>query len=111
MAALMDLNPRLVILSVSGFGHDGPQGGLRATSVLVPSPRRALVASEPGHDVHVGGRSLSLSRTAIRALRFLITHDRATLADLTAGVDSDPGGLGEAVRDLLRLDLAGVESR
>ena len=24
---LMELNPRMVVLSISGFGHDGPQGG------------------------------------------------------------------------------------
>jgi crotonobetainyl-CoA:carnitine CoA-transferase CaiB-like acyl-CoA transferase len=25
--AIEDLNPRMVILSISGFGHDGPEGG------------------------------------------------------------------------------------
>jgi len=26
-AALAELNPRLIVLSISGFGHDGPEGG------------------------------------------------------------------------------------
>ena len=27
MDQLLALNPRLVVLSISGFGHDGPEGG------------------------------------------------------------------------------------
>jgi crotonobetainyl-CoA:carnitine CoA-transferase CaiB-like acyl-CoA transferase len=27
MARLHDLNPRLIVLSITGFGHDGPEGG------------------------------------------------------------------------------------
>ncbi len=29
---LAELNPRLVVLSISGFGHDGPEGGAPATT-------------------------------------------------------------------------------
>jgi crotonobetainyl-CoA:carnitine CoA-transferase CaiB-like acyl-CoA transferase len=29
---LHELNPRLVVLSITGFGHDGPEGGGPATT-------------------------------------------------------------------------------
>ena len=29
---LLELNPRLVVLSISGFGHDGPEGGRPGTT-------------------------------------------------------------------------------
>jgi crotonobetainyl-CoA:carnitine CoA-transferase CaiB-like acyl-CoA transferase len=47
---LHELNPRLVVLSISGFGHDGPQGGRprMATSIgprgTIRPPGRPLAA-------------------------------------------------------------------
>ena len=32
IASLQESNPRLVVLSITGFGHDGPEGGRPATT-------------------------------------------------------------------------------
>ena len=40
MDGLLALNPRLVVLSITGFGHDGPEGG-RAATTRSPRARAA----------------------------------------------------------------------
>jgi len=37
---LHELNPRLVILSITGFGHDGPEGGRAVQAAPEPKCRR-----------------------------------------------------------------------
>lgn len=52
---LRELNPRLVVLSITGFGHDGPQGG-RAGYDQIAQGEAGLMSltGEPGSPTRVG---------------------------------------------------------
>jgi len=54
-ARLQELNPRLVALSITGFGHDGPEGG-RAGYDQIAQGEAGLMAltGEPGQPTRVG---------------------------------------------------------
>jgi crotonobetainyl-CoA:carnitine CoA-transferase CaiB-like acyl-CoA transferase len=65
VARLFELNPRLVILSISGFGHDGPEGGRAGydqiaqgeagiMSVTGPDPSQPTKVGVPIGDVVAG---------------------------------------------------------
>src|SRR5690242_2549114 len=98
---LHELNPRLVILSISGFGHDGPQGG------------------RPGYDQIAQGEAGLMSVTGPDA----DTPQRVgvPIGDLLAGMygaygvvaalhERDRTGRGQVVRTSLLAALVGVHA-
>jgi crotonobetainyl-CoA:carnitine CoA-transferase CaiB-like acyl-CoA transferase len=53
---LHDLNPRLVVLSISGFGHDGPEGGRAGYDQIAQGEGglMSLTGADPDHPQRVG---------------------------------------------------------
>ena len=99
---LHELNPRLVILSITGFGHDGPEGGRPGydqiaqgeaglMSLTGPVARRAAEGRRP--DRRPAGRHVRRVRRARRAA--------------TSG--SGPGA-GQVVRTSLLAAVIGVHA-
>ncbi|SES33180.1 Crotonobetainyl-CoA:carnitine CoA-transferase CaiB [Streptomyces sp. yr375] len=98
---LHELNPRLVILSISGFGHDGPWGG------------------RPGYDQIAQGEAglMSLTGPAPESP----TRIGVPIGDLLAGMNGAYGvlsalyergrtGLGKVVRTSLLASIVGVHA-
>src|SRR3712207_5388392 len=55
MDRLHELNPRLVVLSITGFGHDGPQGGRAGYDQIAQGEAGLMsVTGEPGQPTRVG---------------------------------------------------------
>ena len=50
VARLHELNPRLVILSISGFGHDGPEGGRAGYDQIAQGEAGLMSMTGPGPD-------------------------------------------------------------
>jgi crotonobetainyl-CoA:carnitine CoA-transferase CaiB-like acyl-CoA transferase len=50
MERLHELNPRLVVLSISGFGHDGPQGGRPGYDQIVQGEAGLMSITGPDAD-------------------------------------------------------------
>jgi crotonobetainyl-CoA:carnitine CoA-transferase CaiB-like acyl-CoA transferase len=100
-ARLHELNPRLVLLSISGFGHDGPQGG------------------RPGYDQIAQGEAGLMSVTGLDA----DTPQRVgvPIGDLLAGMygaygvvsalhERNTTGVGRVVRTSLLAALVGAHA-
>jgi crotonobetainyl-CoA:carnitine CoA-transferase CaiB-like acyl-CoA transferase len=53
---LHELNPRLVVLSISGFGHDGPEGGRAGYDQIAQGEGglMSLTGADPDHPQRVG---------------------------------------------------------
>src|ERR1700704_3126328 len=52
---LAEINPRLIVLSISGFGHDGPEAGRPGYDQIVQGEAGLMsVTGEPGHPTKVG---------------------------------------------------------
>ncbi len=56
VSRLADINPRLVVLSISGFGHDGPEGGRAGYDQIAQGEGglMSLTGPDPDHPTKVG---------------------------------------------------------
>jgi crotonobetainyl-CoA:carnitine CoA-transferase CaiB-like acyl-CoA transferase len=56
VSRLADINPRLVVLSISGFGHDGPEGGRAGYDQIAQGEGglMSLTGPDPTHPTKVG---------------------------------------------------------
>lgn len=56
IARLHELNPRLVVLSITGFGHDGPEGGRPGYDQIAQGEAglMSLTGPDPGQPTRVG---------------------------------------------------------
>lgn len=98
---LAELNPRLVLLSISGFGHDGPEGGRAGYDQIAQGEAglMSLTGSGPEDPQRVGvpiGDLLSGMYGAYGVLAALLERERT--------------GRGQVVRTSLLASLVGVHA-
>ena len=98
---LHELNPALVILSISGFGHDGPEGGRAGYDQIAQGEAglMSLTGPDPEHPTRVGvpiGDLLAGMYGAYGAVAAL--HERSTT------------GVGRVVRTSLLAAIVGVHA-
>jgi crotonobetainyl-CoA:carnitine CoA-transferase CaiB-like acyl-CoA transferase len=98
---LHELNPRLVILSISGFGHDGPEGGRAGYDQIAQGEAglMSLTGPDPAHPTRVGvpiGDLLAGMYGAYGVVAAL--HERNTT------------GVGRVVRTSLLAAIVGVHA-
>ncbi len=100
-ARLLELNPRLVVLSVSGFGHDGPQGGRAGYDQIAQGEAglMSLTGAGPQDPQRVGvpiGDLLAGMYGAYGVLAALLERERT--------------GAGQVVRTSLLASIVGVHA-
>ncbi len=100
-ARLLELNPRLVVLSISGFGHDGPEGGRPGYDQIAQGEGglMSLTGSGPDDPQRVGvpiGDLLAGMYGAYGVLAALLERERT--------------GRGQVVRTSLLAAIVGVHA-
>jgi crotonobetainyl-CoA:carnitine CoA-transferase CaiB-like acyl-CoA transferase len=98
---LHELNPRLVVLSISGFGHDGPEGGRAGYDQIAQGEAglMSLTGTGPGEPMRVGvpiGDVLAGMYGAYGVVAALHERDRT--------------GAGKVVRTSLLAAIVGVHA-
>jgi len=98
---LHNLNPRLVVLSISGFGHDGPQGGRAGYDQIAQGEAglMSLTGTDAEHPLRVGvpiGDVLAGMNGAYGVLASLMARERT--------------GRGDVVRTSLLSSIVGVHA-
>ncbi len=98
---LHELNPRLVVLSISGFGHDGPQGGRAGYDQIAQGEAglMSLTGPDPDSPTKVGvpiGDVLAGMNGAYGVLTALFERERT--------------GRGKVVRTSLLASIVGVHA-
>ncbi len=98
---LLELNPRLVVLSISGFGHDGPEGGRAGYDQIAQGEAglMSLTGSGPGDPQKVGV-----------PVGDLIAGMWGSYGVLAALLERERTGRGQIVRTSLLAGLVGVHA-
>jgi formyl-CoA transferase len=101
MQRLLEINPRLVVLSISGFGHDGPEGGRAGYDQIAQGEAglMSLTGSGPDDPQRVGvpiGDLLAGMYGAYGVLAALLERERT--------------GAGQVVRTSLLAAIVGVHA-
>lgn len=98
---LFELNPRLVILSITGFGHDGPEGGRAGYDQIAQgeSGLMSLTGADPVHVQRVG-----------TPIADLLAGMYGAYGALAALRDAERTGKGSVVRTSLLAAVVGVHA-
>ncbi|MEO5874203.1 MAG: CoA transferase [Streptosporangiaceae bacterium] len=98
--ALQELNPGLVILSITGFGHDGPEGGRPGYDAIVQGEAGLMsVTGPPGVPSKVGV-----------SVADLLAAQNAVSGVLAALVQRNSTGRGQVVRTSLLASVVGAHA-
>lgn len=100
-AAMQDLNPRLVILSITGFGHDGPEGGRAGYDQIVQGEAglMSLTGNGPEDPQRVGV-----------PIADLLSGMYGAYGLLAALLERERTGRGQVVRTSLLAAVVGVHA-
>src|SRR6266498_1512282 len=98
---LHELNPRLVICSITGFGHDGPEGARPGYDQIVQGEAglMSVTGPDPGHPVKAG---LSIAD--------VLAGMNAALGVVAALHERSATGLGRVVRTSLLASIIGAHA-
>ena len=97
---LHDINPRLVVLSISGFGHDGPESARAGYDQIAQGEAGLMsITGEPGHPMRVGVpiADLLAGLTGLIGLLAALTERHVT-------------GRGSVVRTSLLASVVGIHA-
>lgn len=99
--ALLELNPRLVVLSVTGFGHDGPEGGRAGYDQIAQGEAglMSLTGSAPADPQRVGV-----------PIGDLLAGMYGVSGVLAALLERERTGRGQVVRTSLLASIVGVHA-
>ncbi|MET0454724.1 MAG: CoA transferase [Mycobacterium sp.] len=98
---LAELNPRLVILSISGFGHDGPEGGRSGYDQIAQGEAGLMSFTGSGPD--------DVQRVGV-PIADLLAGMYGAFGVLAALRDRDRTGKGSVVRTSLLASVVGVHA-
>ena len=98
---LGELNPRLVVCSISGFGHDGPEGGRAGYDQIAQGEAGLMSLTGPGPD--------EPTRTGV-PIGDLLAGMNGAQGVLAALVERERTGRGGVVRTSLLSSIVGVHA-
>lgn len=98
---LADLNPRLIVLSISGFGHDGPDGARAGYDQIAQGEAGLMSLTGPGPE--------DLQRVGV-PIGDLLAGMYGVYGALAAVHEREKTGLGQVVRTSLLAAIVGVHA-